>query len=294
MYLVSIIIPTYNSQNYILETIDSALGQLYIDVEIIVVDDGSTDKTKEYLQLHGVMDKIKYIYQSNKGLSSARNTGLVEAAGEYCCFLDSDDLLEPTFCYELAIYMNVNKKDIVYSDYSYFLDDNEKTIVNIHYPIISGDIFNQIIFGNKFPVNAVMIRKRIINNIIFDVELTSYEDWFFWIRLSLNHSFFYYNKVLAKVRIRQGSMSTNKRKMIRNCVKVLEKTEPLVKKRGISDKELALFYYFYSSCLISDKKYIKALKRCYMANLIEFMLVKNIKIFVKIIYQSLRSLVGIK
>ena len=89
--LVSIIIPSWNTAAYVGEAVDSALAQTYPNIEIIVVDDGSTDNTKELLQPYADAGKIHYVYQANKGLAGARNTGIRMAKGEYIAFLDDDD-----------------------------------------------------------------------------------------------------------------------------------------------------------------------------------------------------------
>ena len=86
---VSIIIPTYNRARYLTKAIDSVLAQTYTNYEIIVVDDGSTDNTKEVLEPY--MDRITYLYQENTGVSAARNTGIRAARGKWIAFLDSDD-----------------------------------------------------------------------------------------------------------------------------------------------------------------------------------------------------------
>ena len=86
---VSVVIPTYNSSQFIVETLESVFAQTYKDYEIIVVDDGSTDNTKEVLQPY--TSRIKYIYKENGGPASARNVGIKSAQGEYIAFLDSDD-----------------------------------------------------------------------------------------------------------------------------------------------------------------------------------------------------------
>ena len=91
--LVSVVIPTYNYGRFVCEAVDSALAQTWPNLEVIVVDDGSTDDTKERLKPYG--NRIRYIYQENRGLSGARNTGIREAAGDHVAFLDSDDLWTP-------------------------------------------------------------------------------------------------------------------------------------------------------------------------------------------------------
>ena len=90
--LISVIIPVYNGDRFIMETIDSVIGQYYKNIEIIVVDDGSTDKSASIVKSY---KNLKYIYQSNKGPSSARNTGITLSKGAYIAFLDCDDIWYP-------------------------------------------------------------------------------------------------------------------------------------------------------------------------------------------------------
>lgn len=97
--MISVIIPSYNCEKYLPQAVDSVLIQNYRDMEIIVVDDGSKDNTKaiveDYLRKHP--GRIRYIYQDNAGVSSARNKGIKEANGKYLAFLDSDDVWKDDF-----------------------------------------------------------------------------------------------------------------------------------------------------------------------------------------------------
>jgi glycosyltransferase involved in cell wall biosynthesis len=95
--LISVIIPTYNRADCISKAIDSVLAQSYKDYEIIVVDDGSTDNTKEVLQLYVRDNRIRYIHQENEGCASARNTGIHASCGRWIAFLDSDDRWHPEY-----------------------------------------------------------------------------------------------------------------------------------------------------------------------------------------------------
>src|ERR1051325_7839947 len=92
--LVSVIVPTYNRANLLRETIESVLAQTYPNIELIVVDDGSTDETPELLKQYD--DRLAYIRKQNAGGTAARNTGILAAHGEYLNFLDHDDLFLPT------------------------------------------------------------------------------------------------------------------------------------------------------------------------------------------------------
>ena len=89
--LVSVVIPCYNSARYLGETIESVLAQTYARVEVIVVDDGSTDATPKIAQSY----PVQYVYQTNRGISAARNAGVVHSRGKYVQFLDHDDRLLP-------------------------------------------------------------------------------------------------------------------------------------------------------------------------------------------------------
>ena len=93
MSTVSIVIPTFNRRNYITIALDSVLAQTYTNYEIIIIDDGSSDNTKEVLTPY--WDKIRYFYQDNRGIPATRNRGIREAKGDYIAFLDSDDYWLP-------------------------------------------------------------------------------------------------------------------------------------------------------------------------------------------------------
>ncbi|MHC4881290.1 MAG: glycosyltransferase family 2 protein, partial [Planctomycetota bacterium] len=96
MFVVSVIIPSYNAKELLAEAIDSVLSQTLTDLEVVVIDDGSTDGTTEVVK--AIDDpRIRYFYKDNGGVSSARNMGLDKAEGQYIAFLDSDDLYSPEY-----------------------------------------------------------------------------------------------------------------------------------------------------------------------------------------------------
>ena len=121
--LISIIVPCYNTEDYMEQCLDSLIHQSYKNLEIILVNDGSTDDTDAKIQPYLSDDRIKYIIQENKGLSGARNTGLDIMSGEYVCFVDSDDFLHKD--YVKTLYENLIKTDadISISDFLLYYDD---------------------------------------------------------------------------------------------------------------------------------------------------------------------------
>jgi len=109
--LITVIIPAYNAEKYISKTIESVLNQTYNNIEIIIIDDGSTDKTASIVKSYE--NKVKYIYQENSGVSSARNNGIALAKGNYIAFLDSDDYVLPKMYEKLLESATSNDADIV-------------------------------------------------------------------------------------------------------------------------------------------------------------------------------------
>ena len=123
--LISVIIPTYNSQKYISSAVNSVLSQTYKAFELIIVDDGSTDNTGEIVASFDDR-RIRYIRQNNSGVAVARNTGIKSSKGEYIAFLDADDIWERD---KLAVQIDEISSDdnicMVYSAFNMIYEDSE-------------------------------------------------------------------------------------------------------------------------------------------------------------------------
>lgn len=116
--LVSIIIPVYNKQDYLTDCIDSVLSQDYKNLEVIIINDGSTDNSEKIINKWIVKDyRIRYFTQSNKGVADTRNRGISIAKGEYIFLLDADDLLDKKAISKLVNYINQTNADIVIGNY---------------------------------------------------------------------------------------------------------------------------------------------------------------------------------
>src|SRR5689334_9654380 len=123
--LVSVIMPAYNAEKYIAESIRSVLAQTYADWELIVVDDGSSDNTGGVVREFVARDsRIKYVFQENGRLGKARNTGIANARGELIAFLDSDDLWLETKLAAQTRALSENEADVVFCDCYIFKDEN--------------------------------------------------------------------------------------------------------------------------------------------------------------------------
>ena len=164
---VSIIIPTFNSKQYIVECLNGALSQTYQDFEIIIVDDGSTDSTEKIVQQYAerFSGKIIYIYQENKGPAAARNRAIKIAKGMFIAFLDADDIWRVDKL-EKQVYVleHDSEAGFVYCD-SNFIDAGNDVIQNYFRKtkILNGDIFVELFCNHFIMTPAVMLRKSCLN-----------------------------------------------------------------------------------------------------------------------------------
>ncbi|MDR2732782.1 MAG: glycosyltransferase, partial [Fibromonadaceae bacterium] len=122
--LISVIIPAYNVETYIGKCLDSVLSQEYGDLEVIVIDDGSTDNTSNIIANYATDSRLKLIEQKNSGVSAARNSGIDAATGDYLAFVDSDDYLEPGMYKKLIADLNESQADIAVCDYNLIYEEH--------------------------------------------------------------------------------------------------------------------------------------------------------------------------
>jgi hypothetical protein len=181
MTLVSVVIPAYDAAKYLGETIESCLAQTYPAVEIIVVDDGSTDETAQVVARY---PQVRYVHQPNRGVSSARNCGARHASGEFIQLLDADDILLPA---KIARCMNVfaasPEAGLVYSLYeTRTADMRERHTIQPNWAMPEGLILRELVsrLGPYFVPSCVLIRHSTFDSVGgFDEELLTSEDWEF-------------------------------------------------------------------------------------------------------------------
>lgn len=184
MTIISVIIPAYNQSDYLGEAIESVLCQTYPHFEVIIVDDGSTDNTAEIAR--GFSDpRIRYVYQENRGLSGARNTGIRNSHGAYLTFLDSDDLFLPEKLSLLAKELDGNPQLGLVAGQAIPIDEHGRQFGKIFNCPVPEDA-SQLLLGNPLHVGSIMLRRTWQERAgYFDERLRSYEDWDLWLRLAL-------------------------------------------------------------------------------------------------------------
>ncbi len=226
MSLVSVIIPTYNRAKYILSAVESVLEQTCSDYEIIVVDDGSTDSTKDLLAPMVENGTIRYFYQQNQGESAARNHGIRMAHGDYIAFLDSDDLFLSTKLEKQVDYLNKHPEvGFVHSWYSKFSDDGRdlgyrdtSQFTGRMYP---GLLLNWSVL---MAVPCVMVRREVLAEVGgFDESMRWGPDLDLWRRITRWYPIGLIPEVLSKVRVHPGNVSGDKVAAVASFEKYLRK-----------------------------------------------------------------------
>ena len=184
--LVSVIIPTYNRGWILTEAIDSVLAQDYEDYELIVVDDGSTDNTREILDDYG--QDIMVLRQANKGVSAARNRGIAEAGGQLVAFLDSDDLWLPRKLSRQVDFFKLNPAAVINQTEEIWIRNGARVNPKDRHRKPSGMIFERSLGLCLISPSAVMIKKPLFDAVgVFDENLPACEDYDLWLRVSCRY-----------------------------------------------------------------------------------------------------------
>jgi glycosyltransferase involved in cell wall biosynthesis len=183
--LVSIIIPAYNQAQYLGKAIQSALGQTYSHLEVLVVDDGSTDDTPGVAQSFND-PRLRYIHQQNRGLSGARNTGIEHSLGEYLTYLDADDLFLPDKLATLVSALQEQPHLGFVAGQAIPIDEHDRQVGAVFASPVPGKP-EEWLLGNPLHVGSVLVRREWQERVgRFDETLRSYEDWDMWLRLALD------------------------------------------------------------------------------------------------------------
>ena len=246
---VSVIVPVYNVEKYLVRCINSLLNQTLQDFEIIFIDDGSTDNSKKIIEKHLNLhrEKIKYYYKENGGLSSARNYGIPYARGEYIAFLDSDDYIEPTMYEEMYNIAKKENSDMVECDFIWEYPDKQK--------YDCGQIYNdkkealekaRVVAWNKLIKRDILEKEKIE----FPFGLR-YEDVEFFYKLvpSLNKISFVKKFFIHYVQ-RNNSIVNTQNSKTRDIFKVLDNVIDYYKKNNYYQEYKNQLEYTYTRLLL--------------------------------------------
>lgn len=227
--LVSVIITTYNRFNLLCRAIESVLNQSHNNIEIIVVDDCSSDGTNEKIKKY--LDSVFYIRNSeNIGLAASRNVGINSSTGEYISFLDDDDELLPfKIEKQINIFTSNKKVDVVYCG---SIKKFDNLVIN-HFPKFRGKIFPQVLHATPNAVHTLLIKKSCLMKVgLFDEKFKSFEDFDLWIRLSKECYFDFIGECLVIYHIHGDQMTTVSEKIINSANLLLYKHKDLFEKHN--------------------------------------------------------------
>ncbi len=199
---VSVTIPCYNSERFIAETIQSVLDQTFTDFEIIIINDGSSDKTEEIVRSFAG-PRVKYFYQKNMGLSKTRNKLLELSSGEFIAFLDHDDVWFPHKLEKQMVLFEKNPEVVlVYSDCLVVDANGESTGRWIRQnKLYRGMVFRELLSCNFIPLSTVVLKKTVFREVGNFLPYRNAEEYDLFLKCASRHLFDYVDEPLAKYRI---------------------------------------------------------------------------------------------
>lgn len=262
MSKVSIIIPTFNRRDYITIALDSVMAQTYKDYEIIIIDDGSSDDTKEVLKPY--QDKIRYFYQDNRGIPATRNRGIGEAQGDYIAFLDSDDYwLSEKLERQIGCFSKHPHYGMVATRCSCTTPDGR--FLKKNRPGKSGRVLMDLFKANFIRTSSAMIKKECFEKVgLFDESLPECEEYDLWLRIAKHYPIGFINKPLTVYTDNPQGVSTDSLAGRLQRLKVLEKDylkecipHPLYRKRLASNYHYVGRHYLKQGEKSEGKKYLK-------------------------------------
>ncbi len=260
--LVTVIIPCYNDAEYLPYAVGAVLSQTHRNLEVLIVDDGSTDNTTTVAtDLTGADARVRYLCGTHGGPSSARNHGVRSCTGEYLQFLDADDALAPEKLEFQVAYLQDNPDvGIVYNDVRYFSTDDLHARRLALRDLAKHDrgadswvaalavqprpVLEKLLDQNICPVNCPLVRRDVISRVgMWNERLRAMEDWEYWLRCAAAGVVFAYHsdeRARALVRARERSLSTNRDLMSRYTVEARISLGP-----HLSDSRMRLANYVH-------------------------------------------------
>jgi glycosyltransferase involved in cell wall biosynthesis len=268
--LVSVIVPVYNREYLVGKTLDSILCQSYPQIEIVAVNDGSSDGSLRVLSEYALRfpDRIIVIDQQNSGQVKARNNGIAASRGEYVAFLDSDDTWERD---KLTLQIPLFKDNVglVYSGINEVDPEGRITATVLPEPSMRGDIYRHLLVGNRMTGGSVVVTRKALDTVgNFDESFRAAENWDLWIRISREYGVEFVNQPLVNYLKHPGNMSQDGSRMSQSTWDILQKHLPDIPKekalKGIFLEAYADYYYGLGVQYFGKNEYSEARKMFFL------------------------------
>ena len=247
MPLISVIVPVYNGEKTIRETIESALAQSFSDFELIVINDGSQDSTLDVLA--SIQDpRIKIFSYPNAGVSASRNRGFDQSSGEFIAFLDADDLWTSDKLEAQLTALQENPNAAVAYSWTNFIDETSQVSSHGSHRTVNGDAYADLLLFCFLEngSNPLIRRQALINIGSFDESLSPAEDWDMYLRLAAHYHFICVPFPQILYRVTTNSASSNVSKMETASLQVLERAyKQSPKSQQVLKKQSFAYLYEY-------------------------------------------------
>ncbi len=258
--LITVVITCYNHGRFLANAIESVLTQNHEAIEIIVVDDGSTDITKEIALQY---PSVRYVYQRNQGLSAARNKGIEYSSGEYILFLDADDWLLPHALSVNYKFLENNPEAAFVSGGFEIIKESAGETIKMQ-SSVKEDHFKRLLEFNYISMVAtVLFRRGMFEEVRFDTTLQACEDYDVYLKIARNHPVLHHTSLIAAYRFHETNMSYNTVMMMKATFTTLKRQEPYLVseaekislKKGIENWKLHYAKVIYGRYSLSGQRF---------------------------------------
>lgn len=225
--VVSVIIPVYNGSKYVKRAIDSVLAQTYKAIELVVVDDGSTDGSREVISAYGA--RVVPIFQQNNGVAHARNAGIRHSSGEFVAFLDQDDWWADQKI-EKQVRAISAEVDLVHTGVSHYDECSGQFVEPLNPQArpdkLVGECYEQLLLGNAIYNSSVMVRRSALDLVgLFDTEIrgNTVQDYELWLRIARRGRLAYVGEEMTVFRVHADQGTWNRTLMLSEEIRLLER-----------------------------------------------------------------------
>lgn len=239
--LVSVILPVYNAEPFLKESLDSIVHQTYVNIEIIIVNDGSTDRSKDIISSYDDKRIIFIDHSENKGLIASLNEAIQKSTGEYIVRMDADDIAFNTRIEKQLQFLIENKRiDIVGAHAIFFKDNISSPIANWELDLKTNSpakIKSALVWENCLIHPSICMRSTIARSLLYDTNQVNYEDYDLWLRaVANNYSIAKINEPLLYYRVQEKSI-----------------TQLAIRKSNFYFQKVGVKYRFFKKCLSKGK-----------------------------------------